>query len=66
MVVGAGVGVFLVLVLYLLRLGLLKGELEGRHGQLVGKKVDVPWQLERADCRCWAVPSSDTAVQLPL
>lgn len=57
---------FWCLVLYLLGLGLLKGELQGGHGQLVGKEVNVPGQLERADRRRRAVPSSDTAEQLPL
>lgn len=54
------------LMLYLLSLGLLKGELQGGHGQLVGKEVNISGQLERADSRRRAVPSSDTAEQLPL
>lgn len=62
--VGAEVGVLF--GAYLLGLRLLEGEFQGGHGQLVGKEVNVSGQLERADSRRWAVPSSDTAEQLPL
>lgn len=66
MVIGMLVWCLVPLVLYLLGLGLLKRELQGGHSQLVGKEVNVTRQLEGADSRGRAVPTSDTAEQLPL
>lgn len=56
----------LLVLLYLFYFGLLKGELNGGHSQLVGKETHISRQLWWADMGSWAVPTMNAAQELPL